>query len=77
MYTPHPTPADKSKELVRGVSTNGKNNDVNSTKQMGVPNYAIDDKNIYKVDQNGKISKPLDRNTDVLRDALETSGGKK
>jgi hypothetical protein len=42
---------------------------------IGGPVYAIDKGNVHKVDQNGKVSNNLPRNTEVLRDALETRAG--
>jgi hypothetical protein len=75
----HPHPQPGSGEILhRGVSerTNPSGgNDVTTARGIGGPVYAIDDKNIHKVNQNGGVSNNLPRNTEVLRNALETRAG--
>ena len=51
-------------------------NDVNVASNLKVPVYAVDQKNIHKVDQKGKVDNNKSKDTNVLKDALETKGGK-
>lgn len=53
--------------------------DENAARDIQVPVYPIDDAGVYKVDRSGNRSRgasPLADNPNVLKDALETSGGK-
>jgi RHS repeat-associated protein len=74
---PHPEPASGT-TLYRGVSTTPNQqggSDKLTAQSVGGPNYAIDNRYIHKVDQNGNISNKLPRNMEVLRNALETRAG--
>jgi RHS repeat-associated protein len=74
---PHPEPASGT-TLYRGVSMNANLNggsDRATARGVGGPVYAIDDRNIHKVDQNGRPSNGLPRTMEVLRNALETRAG--
>lgn len=76
---PHPEPG-KGQKLYSGVSTTANANggsDKNTAQNVGGPVYAIDAKNIHKVDQNGNVSNGRPRNSEVLRDALETRAGRR
>jgi hypothetical protein len=75
---PHPTPTNGN-TLVSGVSvTNNPSggNDLTTARDTNAPVYAVDRNYIHKVDQNGNISNQNPRTKEVLKDALETKGGK-
>lgn len=79
----HGHPSKDGEILKQGVSEEGGSNvkkgesDVKAAENMKVPVYAIDKNYIHKVDSKGKIDNKLSKNTEVVKDALETSGGKK
>ncbi|MDJ1506759.1 hypothetical protein [Xanthocytophaga agilis] len=64
--------------LHRGVSVkpNAAGGSVRITAgRIGGSVYAIDNQNVYKVNQNGDISNKQPRSKQILRDALETRAG--
>ncbi|RAJ83446.1 hypothetical protein CLV59_103414 [Chitinophaga dinghuensis] len=71
---PHPDPGP-DKILERGVST-VKNeyggNDLDVATSMHIPVYARDNRNVHKVDQNGKVSNKQDKSMPIINDALKT-----
>ena len=66
------------KELGRNVATGPSEDDKLTAKKLSVPVYPIDNENIHKVDQNGKITSTNKEknNFNILIDSLETSSGK-
>ncbi|NVN95004.1 MAG: hypothetical protein HXX18_06945 [Bacteroidetes bacterium] len=72
----HPGIPKAGFDIIPGIS----GNDANAAKTLNVPVYAIDKENIWKVDQNGNRESGQCKEEaapKVIKDALETSGGKK
>ncbi len=78
----HGHPSKDGEILKEGVSEEGGSNvkkgesDVKAAENMKVPVYAVDKYSIHKVDQKSTITNCQPKTTEVLKDALETSGGK-
>jgi len=72
---------DKSgNKVVPGVSQSSNSsggNDVKTATTLKVPVYAVDKNYIHKVDQKGKVEDNKSKDTNVLKDALESKGEKK
>ena len=45
-----------------------------SAQSLGIPIYAVDKKNIHKVDQSAKVTNGLSKQTNGVKDALNTYG---